>query len=240
MSMKFDKNMKLAIDKINRNGVLLVFPVNNKKEPRSLWSEFHPRTPMRWEWNESGDNRVGKMWLLMKRLSNCGEVVYSKWYQGRATFFSKKLFTAMICLIRHHLAQAQGVDADSEISLDFTFGLNQTAKNLLETLEGDSPLSTRDLKKLCDLLGKDNESSYSRSMKALFSRLLIVAFGEVEDGAFPSLAVGATNLLFEELWQAAVHFAPAEAQGIVEEAMPLSSNFRKFFDKTLVRELASR
>ncbi len=238
--MKLDRNMKAAIEKINQNGILLVFPVNNKKEPRSLWSEFHPRTPMRWEWDETGDNRVGKMWLLMKKLSDCGEVVYSKWYQGRATFFSKKLFTAMLCLVRNHLAQVEGADADSELSIDFSFGLSQTAKNLLETVEGDSPLSTRDLKKICDLQGKDNEPTYSKAMKSLFTRLLIVAYGEVEDGAFPSLAVGATNLLFEELWQAAIHFAPAEAQDIVEKAMPRNSSFRKFFDKNLVAQLTTR
>ena len=72
-------NQKSAVVKINKNGILLVFPVNNQKQPISLWSEFFPRSKMRWEWDELGDNRVGQLWSLMKKLSDCGEVVYSKW-----------------------------------------------------------------------------------------------------------------------------------------------------------------
>jgi len=34
------------------------FPLNNRKEPLSLWSAFYPRTPMRWEWMTTGDDRV--------------------------------------------------------------------------------------------------------------------------------------------------------------------------------------
>ena len=94
-------NQKSAISKINKKGVLLVFPINNKPESvslPSLWSEFFPKTKMKWEWDEKGDNYVFELWSLMKHLSASGEVVYSKWYQGRATFFSKELFTAMLCL----------------------------------------------------------------------------------------------------------------------------------------------
>lgn len=89
-------NQKSAVKKINDRGALLVFPINNKKEPASLWSEFYPRTKMRWEWDDDGDNKVGDLWLLMKKLSDSRQVVYSKWYQGRATFFSRDLFTALL------------------------------------------------------------------------------------------------------------------------------------------------
>ena len=41
---------------------------------------------------------------------------------------------------------------------------------------------------------------YSRALKELWSRLLIVGVGEVADGAFPSLAMSATRHRFEELW----------------------------------------
>ena len=87
---------KTAVSKINARGALLVFPINNKKEPASLWSEFYPKSKMRWEWDSDGDDRVGDLWALMKKLSDSREVVYSKWYQGRATFFSRKLFTALL------------------------------------------------------------------------------------------------------------------------------------------------
>lgn len=79
---------KKAIDTINQQGILLTFPIDNKKEPNSLWAQFYPKKKMIWKWDETGDNKVGEMWMLMKKLSDCKEVVYSKWYRGRATFFS--------------------------------------------------------------------------------------------------------------------------------------------------------
>ncbi len=38
---------------------------------------------------------------------------------------------------------------------------------------------------------------FEKSMRTLWPRLLIVGFGEVEDGAFPSLAIGATQTLLK-------------------------------------------
>jgi hypothetical protein len=69
-------------------------------------------------------------------------------------------------------------------------------------------------------------------MKDLFSRLLIVGFGEVDDGAFPSLAVGATELLYDDLWRQAESMSIRKAQAMVDHLMPPSSHFRRFFDKT--------
>ncbi len=169
---------------------------------------------MVWEWDPGGDASVGDLWLLMKELSNCGEVVYSKWYQGRATFFSSELFTAMLCL-------------KGDLANDLSF----EAKEIFEVLESDSPLSTKEIKKLTDLRGKDNEPTYSRAMKSLFLKLLIVAYGEVDDGAFPSLAVGSTQLLFEDLWLAAKEMKAPKARKIVDLYMPAGSLVRKFFDK---------
>ncbi len=119
---------KLAIKKINERGVLLVFPINNKPEPNSLWKEFHPKKKMIWEWDTGGDASVGDLWLLMKHLSDCGEV---------------------------------------------------------------------------------------------------------DDGAFPSLAVGSTQLLFEDLWLAAKDMKSAKAQKLVDQFMPIGSLVRKFFDKQM-------
>ncbi len=207
---------KAAVDKINSRGVLLVFPVNNQKEPRSLWSEFYPRTAMRWEWNENGDNRVGEMWSLMKKLSDSTTVVYSKWYQGRATFFSRELFTALVCVNFPFFSDPQ---------------ISRNATNLLECLESDSPLSTKEIKKITDLRGKENEKFYNQGMKELFNKFLIVAFGEVDDGAFPSLAVGATRNLYEDLFNEAQKMKTSQAQNIIDRFMPEGNLFRKYFDK---------
>ena len=207
-----------AVQRINDRGVLLVFPINNRPFPLSLWSEFFPKTRMVWDWNDDAAGAVHDMWGLMKGLSDCREVVYSKWYQGRATFFSRELFLAMLCLRRRQF--------------DARRRLSSTAQMLFEVLENNSPLSTRKLKQLTDLQGRLHEAEYSRAMKDLFSSLLIVGFGEVDDGAFPSLAVGATELPYDDLWRHAEEMSIRNAQAALNRLMPPSSHFRRFFDRS--------
>ena len=161
--------------------------------------------------------RVAGIWQLMKRLSQTGDVVYAKWYQGRATFFSRKLFTAMLAVLRR--------------SPDPRRVLSSGAKIVMEVLENNSPISTKELKKAANLQGRAHETEYNRAMKELFSRLLIVGFGEFEDGAFPSLAVGATELLFSDLWLQAEEMRPSNAESVIESFMPDGSHFRRYFDR---------
>ena len=172
---------------------------------------------MRWEWDNDGDDRVAEMWHLMKKLSDCKKVVYSKWYQGRATFFSRDLFCAMLCLLHRES--------------DPYLGLSPTAKRILDTLESDSPLSTKQLKLQTDLQGKFNEGLYNKSLKELFLRFLIVGFGEVDDGAFPSLAVGATSLLYEDLLLEAKQMPLEKATILLNKNLPLKNHFRNNFEK---------
>jgi hypothetical protein len=214
-------DQRKAIKKINERGILLVFPIKNSKEPASLWSEFYPRSQMRWEWDDNADNKVATLWHLMKKLSASRKVVYAKWYQGRATFFSLQLYTALLTVVN-----AQGNSITS---------LSRSARDILDILEGDSPLSTRQLKKLTDLQGRDNEAQFQRAMKELFSRFLIVAYGEVDDGAFPSLAVGATRLLFEDLWRDSQDTTTEMAWETINNSMHKDSKVRKFLEKTCSR-----
>lgn len=212
---KFGPNA--AIEAINSRGALLVFPVANRPEPRSLWSEFFPKSKMVWEWNDNSDDRVFKLWQLMKELSKSPKVIYSKWYQGRATFFSQDLFSAMLRLrFGKHGAPAP---------------TNRAAKEIIEALESDSPLSTKELKKITGLQGKAFATEYQRALNELFRNFLIVGFGEVEDGAFPSLAVGATRLIHEQLWARAEALSLPQAQESIERLLPRGSLFRKFFDR---------
>lgn len=231
-----------AIARINLRGVLLVFPVNNHKEPRSLWSEFYPRSRMKWEWNTDGDNRVGDLWMLMKKLSDCQKVVYSKWYQGRATFFSRKVFVAMLSLLMKAAETRAGVKSGAGFKIPterggklrnpvLAWGLSPAAQEILSVLEDNSPLSTKQLKKAVGMQGKVFEAQYARATKELFNRMLVVAFGEVDDGAFPSLAIGATQLLYEDLWQEAKRLSMAEAQAMLDHVLPAGSLFRKEFDR---------
>jgi hypothetical protein len=70
-------------------------------------------------------------------------------------------------------------------------------------------------------------------MKDLFGRLLIVGFGEVEDGAFPSLAVGATQHIYEDLWIEASTLKIKLAQKRIDQLIPKGTEFRKFFDRIM-------
>ena len=202
-----------ALRAIDAKGMLLVFPADNRPDPPSLWSAFFPRTKMRWEWDESGDNRVANLWQLRARLSDSGRTVYTKWWRGRATLISRRLFPRLLSV------------AFGQYGPGALRGLSPTAREALQVLEDNSPLSPRVLKKALDLVGRDAEARYTRTLKELWDRFLIVGFGEIDDGAFPSLAVGATKLLFEDLWRQAEALAPAEARAFIEAQ--LTGAFRK-------------
>jgi hypothetical protein len=196
--------------------MLLVFPINNKKEPPSLWTEFFPRTEMRWEWDENGDQRVSQLWHLRERLSVSRKVVYTKWFRGRATVISFELFRAMLVVL--------GSTKSEHPALNFQ------SREVLDLLNEDSPLSTKALKRAADLQGREMEKLYNAALKDLWARLFIVGFGEVDEGAFPSLAIGSTRVIFEELWQESLALPEDEAREIVEKYLPKGSAFRKYFD----------
>lgn len=206
-------NVRSAVEAIEKHGILLVYPVENRKEPLSLWSAFFPRSRMRWEWDEEGDDRVSRLWHLREELSRSGKVVYSKWYRGRATFFSKEIFTGLLAALGTSRMPRQG--------------LSPAAREILEVLSLDSPLSTRQIKRATDLIGRANEAAYHRAMNELSSRLLIVGFGEVDEGAFPSLASGATELLFEDLWSASRGMEPDLALKSVRDRLGETNPFLK-------------
>lgn len=172
---------------------------------------------MRWEWDESGDQGVADLWNLRGELSTTRKVVYTKWYRGRATYFSRPLFVAMLRRLN-----PEGVAREA---------LSAPARRILDILEGESPLSTKELKRLSALKGRANEAVYERALRELWQRLLIVAFGEVDEGAFPSLAVGATSVIFEELYAEGQRLAPMEAERRILATLPEGNLFLKHFRK---------
>jgi hypothetical protein len=201
-----------AIQAIEKRGALLVYPLNNRKEPLSLWSELHPRTRMVWDWNEDGDNRVADLWHLRMLLSKSRKVVYTKWYQNRATFFSFEVFT--------HLLAFLGAYATDDLS--------HHSRNILEILEADSPLSTKQLKVACELEGRLNEGDYNRAMRPLWQRLRLVGFGEFEDSSFPSLGIGAAKTLFEDLWSEGQSLEVHVAEQFLKEKLGEANPFFKY------------
>lgn len=175
-----------ATQVIDKWGLVLVYPLPNRDSPRSLWSELYPNVTMKWSWNEDADPRVAELWHLRERLARSHDVAYSKWFRGRATFFALPIFHAIL----GRFAEAGDIFA----------GLPRESTDILELLRERSPMSTKEIRAAADLRGKECEALFQHAMRSLFRRLLIVGTGEVSDGAFPSLAVGATELLFEDIW----------------------------------------
>jgi hypothetical protein len=212
-----------AIAAIDRLGICLVYPVDNRPEPVSLWSALYPRSKMSWSWDADADPRVAQVWHLRERLAASSEVAYAKWYRGRATFFSLPVFHAL--LGRLHEAG------------DPFAGLPHESIEILERLREISPRSTKELRAEAGLRGKPFESLWTHAMKALWTRLLVVGTGEVPDGAFPSLAVSATEMMFEDTWNARTH-VPSAARAKLDEALARSPAFAKELAKSVkeVRE----
>lgn len=211
-------NLERHLRAIEKKNALLVYPLENKKFPPSLWGELHPRTPMRWEWNENGDTKVSDLWRDREELSRSGRVVYSKWYRGRATFFSRECFVDLLIALEAPAAER---------------ALVGEASALYDVLCESSPLSTKDIKRATELTGKSLESLFQRSMKILFENGLIVGWGEIDDGAFPSLASGATKLMFEDLWTEASERIAEKETARERLKSRWSPEFDKFLDQVL-------
>jgi len=208
---------------VERVGIVLVYPIANRAEPPSLWSELHPGSPMSWSWDQDADDRVVELWQMREKLARSGDVAYAKWFRGRATFFSLPVFHALLGAIA-----AMG---------DPLRGLPPEALTILESLRERSPQSTKEIRSEAGLRGKQFESAFTQAMKALWTRLLVVGTGEIDDGAFPSLAVAATEHMFEDLWLARGN-VPATAKEKLEVTCKRHPVFDKEVDKSL-REVHS-
>jgi hypothetical protein len=207
-----------AIEKI---GICLVFPIKNAKDPPSLWAELYPREKMIWEWDEDGDSRVADLWHLRMRLAESRKVVYAKWFGGRATFFSHDVYRELL----------GRMDASGKLRAAMT----REAGALLDLLEENSPQSTKSLRAQMDLGGKMGERIYQRALGELWKQMRIVGTGEFDDGAFPSLMIGATNLVFEDLWEDRTQANP-KGKAALEKAIAASP----LLAKALTRSLAPK
>lgn len=206
MARSYAQTKQFARAAIEQHGALLVYPLANRRDPPSLWQALYPRVEMRWAWDQGADDRVVKLWQLREELAREKQVVYGKWYRGRAVFFSKPLFVTMLAVTRR-----------------MPEPLAEEAQELLSLLKDDSPQSTKQLRREAGLTGRPSEHVWTRAMRELWERLLIVGVGEIDDGAFPSLAVGSTEVLFEELWEQALEQPEREARALVAETLARTS-----------------
>ncbi len=208
MSKKLDK----AIAAIEKEGILLVFPIQNSKEPKSLWSALHPRSEMVWEWTEESDSKVFELWHLREQLASSHKVVYAKWFKNRATFFSQEVFL-------HLLAFLESAKKEEN--------LLRSSREALDSFRMDSPQSTRVIKENMSWQGKLMESHFNKSMKPLWEGLYLVGVGEVYDSSFPSLNMAASSTFFESLWLDAQNISVKEAEKYLEKKLGLENLFFK-------------
>lgn len=206
------KRLEAAINAVNRRGWLLVFPIPKKAAVHSVWQVLHPRSIMRWEWSESGDDKVVQLWHLRRVLAESHRLIYSKWYRRRATLFSEELFKKLWVYFQPEREKILG-----------------EAREILDLLEMESPLSTKQIRRGADLTGRDNEKRFVTAMRELWRTFAIVGVGEIDDGAFPSLAHAATRTVFEDLCIA------AEKQFTFEQAQRALDT--EITDKTFRRAL---
>lgn len=204
-----------TIAAIERHHAVLVYPVANRHDPLSLWEVLYPGEPMRWAWDASADDRVVALWHLRERIARSERVVYGKLLGGRATFLSSALARAVLATLR---------DAG-----DLRSGLSPASLAVLEVLSDNSPEPTRRLREAAGLAGRAQESAFQRAMRPLWERLLVVGVGEVDEGGFPSLAVGATQLLRESLWNEASTVREEDRRLVaqVEQASPAFARVMK-------------
>lgn len=219
------KRYRKALAAIDEQHVLLVYPIENAREPRSLWHCLHPRSPMRWDWSEDADQRVVDLWHLKDDLCLERRVVYAKWFRGRATFFSRAIFVPILALLGATRAEV--------------LRRNGTASRIYEELLDNSPQTPRRLRQAADLTGSHNRSDYERGLKLLWEQLVVVGTGEVDEGQFPALAIGATRHVFEDLWEEADGLAPRDAEERCRRLLPAESPFSRFLDR-LVRKFSDR
>ena len=219
-----------AIDAINRAGIVLVFPIKNEKAPASLWYELYPKSEMRWDWGDDADDRVVDLWHLRTELSESRDVVYGKWFRGRATFFSRDAFVA----VGRTLGLTDNSAAAGRLSVE--------GRALYEQLLDDSPQTPTMLRAALGLEGRANEGAFNRALKELWNRLLTVGFGEVDQGSFPALAIGATKLMFEDLWDEVATTSLADAEAMLgrwerPEAAPFFQHLKRLRAKLAPKSL---
>lgn len=216
--MTFSQMRKKAIQAVQKRGALLVYPLQNRKEPLSIWSELFPKSKMVWDWNEDSDDRVAHVWSLKEVLSRSRQTIYVKWYQGRATFFAPDVFVNLLSLF-------ESAEQEANFSLE--------SREILEALMNNSPMSTKQIKAAASLEGRLLEPTYNRAMKPLWTHLMIVGFGEFEDSSFPSLGIGATATLFEELWEESKAISSTQALAFLKKRLGEENPFLKFALKQL-------
>ncbi len=178
-------NLQSAIREVERLGRVAIFPEKNRKKSSiiSLWELFYPRTPMRWEWDESADKGVVKLWWLKNEVARTQKVLYGRFFSNRPVLVS--------------LAEAQRILKSLKSQ-----PLSPLAREILLRLEDNSPQTKRMIGR--ELRGdgwEPTRAEFERALLELQRNFKIVSLGdsEREKGPMPSSEYAALALLFPNL-----------------------------------------
>lgn len=177
--------LKGALEHVEKVGRVAIFPEKNKKKSSiiSLWELFFPRTKMKWEWDDSADNRVVKLWWLKNEIAQTQKVLYGRFFGNRPILVSKN--------------EARRTMAGLERK-----PLSSLAREILSRLEDNSPQTKRMIgKSLRDDGWEITKGDFERALLSLQKQFLIVNLGdsEREKGPMPSTEYAALSLVFPDL-----------------------------------------
>jgi hypothetical protein len=183
---KIKSHLQGALEFIEREGRVAVFPEKNKKKKGaivSLWELFYPRTKMSWEWDDSADNRVVKLWWLKNEIARTQQVLYGRFFGNRPVYVSKKEASKILATIKPK-------------------PLSPLAREILARLEDNSPQTKRMLARaLRDEGWEPSKGEFERALLDLQKNFQIVSLGdsEREAGPMPSSEYAAISLIFPDL-----------------------------------------
>lgn len=199
------------LQSINKAGVLLIFPIQNKDEPDSVWAHTYPRSKMIWDWTRDTDPKVDRIRAVLWDLVDEEKIILTKWYRDKPTIFSEDSFLYMLAYLRSAKK----------------FQMRET-KKVLDTLEIDSPQATQELKEACGLRGSHFKSDYNQAMRELWHRLLIVEHGEVKISHLPSTTIGSTEKTFGDIWERSLSINKKDAEKFLISKLNPENIFFKF------------
>ena len=112
---------------------------------------------------------------------------------------------------------------------------SQAAHDIYQELLSESPLTPKMIKERLDFGGRKNRALYGRAIKILWERALIAGAGEVDEGQFPALSMGATRHFFEDEWDRAHAWPPEEARKRFKEKFPPNHPVYRFLNRLAIK-----
>jgi hypothetical protein len=143
-----------------------------------LWEAVVGRPAPRWPRRSHHDTGVGLTWELKDALPARRQVYYGKLLKGRPVLVALDLFPAFYALVR---GRQRSVDYLAEYRAG---RLSQPARRLLDALQSERPLYTRELRAAAFMLAPASTREFERAMAELQQGLWVVKTEERYEPSF--------------------------------------------------------